>query len=110
MKRQLLTLTLAGLFGAIVLNANTASACCHKNRAGCAPVACAPAPAPEPAPAPAECPPPKKCCGLFGGGHKFRLFGHCRRQAVCAPVTCAAPAPVWVAPSPQATPQASGQS
>jgi hypothetical protein len=121
MKRQLLTLALAGFFGAMVLSAGSASACCHKKAtcapATCAPVACEPAPPPPPPPPPpvVECPPPKKCCGICG--RKFRLFGHglCKKKAACAPTVCvtpvAYPVPVYVAPTPQAYPtgQASGQ-
>jgi hypothetical protein len=120
MKRQLLTLALAGFFGATVLSAGSASACCHKKATcvpACAPVACEPAPPPPPPPPPpaVECPPPKKCCGICG--RKFRLFGHglCKRKAACAPTVCVTPVsypvPVYMAPTPQAYPtgQASGQ-
>ena len=57
MRRTLLTLALAGFFGATLMSSD-ASACCHKHKCAapaCAPApVCAPAPAPEPAPA---CPP-----------------------------------------------------
>ena len=90
MRRHLLTLALAGLFGSLFV-ANDASACCHKRRTvACqtcvaAPV-CVVAPAPPPAPVcePVVCAPAPKKCGLFGG-HK--LFGCFHKQR------CAAPAP-----------------
>jgi hypothetical protein len=121
MRHLLLTLTLAGLCGALLLSSD-ASACCHKIKCAqptCTPT-CAPAPAPAPAPAcePVACPPKK--CGLFGG-HK--LFGCCHKQKCAAPpppptpvceVAPACPAPIpcspcaypsyQAAPSPQVMP------
>ena len=118
MKRQLLTLALAGVLCA--LWAADASACCHKKK-GCHATACvAVEPCPPPPPPP---PPPPSCekpkhCGLFhhnaGCGHK--RMG-CHKKASCAPVVCEtpvvapvyAPAPYYAAPSFQASPQASHQ-
>jgi hypothetical protein len=109
MRRHLLTLALAGLFGAFL----TADAqACHKKKCtpACAPVACAPAPVCEPCPppppppvcepCPTVCETPKKKCGLFGG-HKLKmggLFHH--KKAACAPAAVAYT--TWApAPSPQ---------
>jgi hypothetical protein len=112
MRRQLMTLALAGLFGALLTSGEAQA--CHKRK--CTP-ACAPAPTCAPAPV---CAPAKKHCGLFGGGgHKmFGGGGLChKKKAACAPAPCG-PAPCegpvaayYPAPSPQASPQihASGQ-
>lgn len=107
MRRHLLALAVAGLFGSLL--ASDASACCHKKKVVCAtpcaaPAPCAPAPcAPAPCPEPAPCAPVKKHC--FGG---FKLFkgGLCHKKQACAPVVYAAPcsAPV-VYPTGQASPQ-----
>jgi hypothetical protein len=105
MRRHLLVLTIAGLFGALVL-ASDASACCH--RTACpTPVVCAPPP--PPVCEPVVCKP--KRCGLFGG-HK--LFGCCHRPKcepppapVCEVVPMAPapiPSPQYIAPTPQAAP------
>lgn len=92
MRRQMLTLALTGLFGAVLLSSDASA--CHKKRckapATCAPVATVVV-APCPPPAPVCAPAPK--CGharkrLFGGG----LFHH-KKQVVAAPVVYAAPAP-----------------
>ena len=125
MRRHLLTLALAGVFG--VLAASDASAC-HLKKCGhkpapapCVVVVPCPPPAPVCEPVPVCAPTPK--CGLFkhlgGCGHKkFKMPSLCHKKAVCepAPVVCEtyAPAPVvYAAPqaSAQATPQAmaSGQ-
>ena len=118
MKRQLLTLALAGVFGALV--AADAKAC-HKKSCP-APAPCVVVePCPPPPPVCEPCPPPAPKCGLFkhmgGSGHTKMFGGLCHKKApVCEPVpTCApvaysaAPAPIYAAP--QATPQAyaSGQ-
>jgi hypothetical protein len=100
MRRQLMTLALTGLFGAIALSSD-ASACCHK-RQRCAPAPCVaacPAPAPAPCPAPEPCAAPaRKCCFKMP---KFHGFCH-KRQACAAPVVCETPvaAPVYYAPAP----------
>lgn len=115
MKRQLLILALAGVFGA--LWATDASACCHKKKS-CQPTECAVVEPCPPPPPPPVCEQPKHC-GLFhhnaGCGHK-KFGGFCHKKAACEPVACETPAPAPVfapvyypAPSPQATPQASRQ-
>lgn len=121
MKRHLLTLALAGVFG--VLAISDASACCHKKKACPTPTACAvvePCPPPPPVCEPVCAPAPKKC-GLFkhnaGCGHKKMGGGLChKKKATCAPVAYESPcgAPVYGPvsyPSGQgyASPQASGQ-
>ncbi len=120
MRRHLLTLALAGLFGVL---ATADAKACHKKK--CTP-ACAPAPvpcvvqtpppAPCPPPAPVCAPAPKKHCGLFGhkgGGKKKGGLCHKKAAAECAPVAYYESAPVgYAAPvyaAPQASPQASGQ-
>jgi hypothetical protein len=119
MRRSLMTLALAGLFGAL-LTAGEAQAC-HKKR--CTP-ACAPAPCVQPVvqvcqPCPPPCPPPvcepvcapaPKRCGLVhrtGCGHQRRArLSLCHKKPACPPAPCAAPV-VYAAPI--ASPQASGQ-
>src|SRR5262249_31316456 len=112
MRRPLLTLVLAGVFGA-VLTVGEAQACCHLRKSRCTP-ACAPAPCPQPVcqpcpppppppcpPPPPPCPPPSKPkhCGLShhnaGCGH-MRL-SLCHRKPACPP-PCPAPCPVAYAP------------
>lgn len=99
MRRTLIVLALAGLFGAFVA---TDAQACHKKK--CAP-ACPPAPCvveapvcPPPAPVcePAPCA-PKKCHFKLP---KFKLPSLCHKKPACepAPVACeAAPAPVYAA-------------
>jgi len=105
MRRTLLTLSLAGLFGAF-LTVGEAQAC-HKKK--CTP-ACAPAPVVVAcAPAPAACVPAKKC----GSGFKMpkiKMGGLCHKKAAatCAPATYAA-APTYYAAPVYAAPQASAQ-
>ena len=119
MKTQLLTLALAGLFGALV--ATDASACCHKKQACPTPVTCAvvePCPPPPPPVCEPVCAPAPKHCGLFhhnaGCGHK-KFGGFCHKKATCAPAPVVCETPCYAAPVsyPSAqgypTPQASGQ-
>jgi len=93
MRRNLMTLALAGLIGSLVL-ASDAGACCHKKKC-VEPCAVTCPPPPPPAPVCEPCPPPAKC------GHKFKLFGHKHCKKACAPVVCETPvyaptyAPVW---------------
>jgi hypothetical protein len=95
MRRQLLTLAVASVFG-LALSAASAQACCHKGHRSCGtPAPCAAAPACEPCAAPVmACEPaptcaPKKKCGLFGGGG-----GLChKRRNACAPACEPAPTP-----------------
>lgn len=82
MRRHFLTLALVGLFGAFL--ASDASACCHKKKQACAPVACAPAPVPvvecaPPPPPVVACAPVKKKCGF-----KMPKLG-CHKKKACAP-------------------------
>lgn len=98
MRRHVLTLAMAGLFG-LLLTAGEASACHKKARCPkpCAPVVdCCPVPACEPAPICEPAPCRKKArCGLFKGG----LFkgGLCRKKPKdrcpepCPPAPCATP-------------------
>ena len=121
MRRHLLILALAGVFG--ILAASDASAC-HKKKCGhvpaptpCVVVEPCPPPAPVCEPVPVCAPTPK--CGLFkhlgGCGHKkMNIGGLCHKRAACAPaqVVCETSAPTYYpapAPSPQASGQASGQ-
>jgi hypothetical protein len=103
MRRHLLTLALATLFGSALL-VSDASACCHKRRTACVQTCVVAAPCPPPV---AQCRQPRR-----------RLFaGLChKRKAVCAPVVAYAPAPCAtpvvygapqsvVVPSGQASPQ-----
>jgi hypothetical protein len=98
MRRRLLSLALAGVFGLI---AAADAKACHKK--SCAPACPPPAPCVvvvQPCPPPPPCPPPVHCapapkCGL--------LANLCKRPAPvhCAPVVYAAPAPVYYsAPAP----------
>ena len=116
MRRHLLTLALAGVFG--VFAASDASAC-HKIRCGHTPAPCVvvePCPPPVCEPTPVCAPAPK--CGLFkhlgGCGHKkFKMPSLCHKKAFCAPApvvceTTYAPAPVVYA-APQASAQGSPQ-
>lgn len=111
MRRHMMILSLAGVFG-LVLSAGDASACCKKKcTPACAPapvVACAPAPAPVVtcAPAPVACAPAKKC-----GGMKFKMpkmGGLCHKKA--APACAAAPVAYYAPAASYASPQASAQS
>ena len=119
MRRYLLTLALAGVFG--VLAASDASAC-HKKKCGHAPaptpcVVVEPCPPPPPPVCEVVAPAPK--CGMFkhlgGCGHKkMKMGGLCHKKAACAPapVVCETAAPAYYAtPSPQASAQgmATGQ-
>jgi hypothetical protein len=110
MRRHLLTLALAGFFGAF-FTATEAQAC-HRPRC---PQPCAVECPPPPPPVCEPCPPPAPRCGLFahrgGCGHR-RLFsggGLCHRKPACEPAPCPVvyEGPVYAAP--QATAQASGQ-
>ena len=115
MRRQLLTLALAGILGALF--AADATACHMKLHLGCkkpAPV-CEPCPPPPPPvcePVPTCAPAPK--CGLFkhlgGCGHKKMFSGLCHKKPACEPAPCAGPvayeaAPVYAAPQAYASGQ-----
>ena len=94
--RTLSTLALAGLFGGLLLVGDASA--CHKKKAACAPVACAPAPVVCEAPVKQKhhMKMPKLGC------HKNKATAVC---ATYAPIEYASPAP---APA-YATGQASGQ-
>jgi hypothetical protein len=95
MRRTVMSLAIAGLFG-LVLSAGHAQACHRKSRCAepCAPVVkCAPAPICKPAPVcePAPCKKRKSGCGLLSGG----LFkGHRKAKSCHKPCAepCGAPA------------------
>ena len=96
MRRHLLTSALALTFGVLML-ASDASACCHKKRAACAPVAYCP-------PAPCAAPAKKHCFKM----PKIKRGGLCHKKAACPPVVYA-PAPCNAYGAPQyayAAPQA----
>src|SRR5689334_10374981 len=85
MRRQLLTLALTGLFGAVLLSSDASA--CHKKRCK-APATCTVVAAP--------CPPPAPVCAPAPTCHqRKRLFGGlCHKKKACpAPVVYAAPAP-----------------
>lgn len=113
MRRHLLTLALAGFFGAF-FTATEAQAC-HKPKC---PKPCAvECPPPPPPPVCCEpCPPPAPKCGLIkhrgGCGHKKRFAGGlCHKKPACEPAPCpvAYGAPVYAAPQATAQAHASGQ-
>jgi hypothetical protein len=86
MRRQLLTLALTGLFGALLLSSDASA--CHKKRCK-APATCTVAVAPCPPPAPV-CAPAPTCAPK----RKHLFAGLCHKKKACAtPVVYAAPAP-----------------
>jgi hypothetical protein len=101
MRRQLLTLALTALFGAVLLSSDASA--CHKKRckapATCAPVqtvAAAPCPPPAPVAQPAPACAPKR---------KHLFAGLCHKKKACAtPVVYAAPAPCTTCATPTYAP------
>ena len=88
MRRHLMISALTLTFGVLMM-AGDASACCHKKKVVCEPVACAPAPCPAPA---------KKHCFKMP---KFKMGGLCHKKAACETVAYA-PAPCEAYAAPQA--------
>lgn len=111
MRRHLIVLAVAGLFGALA--ASDAQAC-HKKKcpAPCPPpapcVVVQPCPPPCPPPVCEPCPPPKKCHFKF----KMPKLNLCHKKPACPPPPCPVAyeaAPVYAAPQASGQAHASGQ-